>query len=139
MAREPHSGDRDADAIGDCDRERREQDRQAPPPLEHCLEERVPGIVVVVAVAGEARLAQHRDDGVDGAATPCGLIREELDLSQRRGDIDARVCLAGDQQVRLGDVRSRLAEQRRQPLSGGVAQAITWPSPPSTRIDDPLT
>ncbi len=101
------------------------------------MQERVARIVVSVTVAGKPRVAKHRDDRIARRAPPGNGGCQQVDPSDSSGDVEAGIRLRRDQQVRLDDVRIRLGEERGQPAARGVAQAITWPSPPSTRIDAP--
>jgi Fur family transcriptional regulator, ferric uptake regulator len=103
----PRHSDRvevDAAAPSDLDHEHAERDRYPESPLEDIVQVRVPGIGVVVGVAGKALV----DEQVRGEG--CGVVRrtpcEVVDLFEYRGYIQLRMCVRGDEQRR--DVESNL-------------------------------
>ena len=136
------------------------QDRQAPPPVEHPVEERVVGVVVVVGVAGEA-LLRRRARGARGrrrrrqpaasasrrascASTSSGVVvggDEEHRLVEREQVVGGAGHELGEAlgRVRLATRPGTVAAERhryRSPTMHPGTFAETTPDKPAVIMDD---
>ena len=118
-----HTPARAADLGG----EDRQQDRQAPPAVEHPVEERVVGVVVVVVVAPESRLAEEQVDDHRVEVGGSAPRRERVEHGPAAPSTVDGVVVGGDQQHRLverqdvgraGDAARRSARRSSAVLHG---------------------
>jgi hypothetical protein len=113
----PDAHQRHTDAATDRDGDDGQGDRDAQPPRDHLVEQRVAGVLVPGAVAGEAQIhEQVRQQGIEGG---CGAARREVVETGELGrHIESGSGVGRHQQRRLveGDLLGWPGEQLGEAL-----------------------
>ena len=142
VAGEPDPLHRQPDPRGDLDVEDRQRDRDPEPAVDHLVQERVPGVVVVLLVAAIARLVEEH-----GAELPETLRRRAV-RRQPGGDrggelvqhgdvpagVEARVLLLGHRQGRLGERDRGSRDERGEARARRALDQVHRASRPRPRL-----